>query len=154
MRPSIPSSKVSPSETVHEASGPNSFLSSGSPSGTGDDEGLFKCTFYPNGRPRFIPCQNDILVPVSLVPHLQFWQSKVQSVTRGTSSIQTSLSQSGNPDACNTGWGGRLGQLKVQGLFQVHQKGLPYQLQRDVGGSVFPSGYVGSGQGLFCVNQD
>ena len=131
--PEVPSSKA-----IHETSRSNSCLSSGSPSGAGDDEAYSDCTFCPNGQPRIIPFQiqmyflsqwsakdhpisKRILVPVSLIPHLRFWQTK-DNLLQGVPLVCSPPSVEVETDACNTGWGGRLGQLKVQGLFQGPHK--------------------------------
>lgn len=64
---------------------------------------------------------HPILVPLSLIPHLQFWKSKA-NLTEGVLIHPDLPTVTVTTDACNKGWGGHSDGLKVQGRWSNAQK--------------------------------
>jgi hypothetical protein len=69
------------------------------------------------------PLNMPVLVPHSLISHLEFWKTKSRLVG-GVPMFPVPPQVTVTTDACNTGWGGHLGSLKVQGLWTSSQMAL------------------------------
>ena len=69
------------------------------------------------------PLTKRVMVPISIIPYIQFWQN-TDNLVKGLSYLPNTPSLEIETDACKTGWGGHLGPIKVQGLFPSHQLSL------------------------------